>query len=731
MTKLNDDQKTAEEREEVDSMLNLPESEKAPQKDRCVEKLYKILEEKQIAQKVINMWDLEVSNKSEFFNRQAEFLASWDEFIKTAPQGIFESTSNLHIPMTFWVVRTYHARMMQSLFNPEPELMVKARNSSSADIESDLEEYLKYALQSWSNNHEGIADVIDRWVFSWCSTGLGYVKWRWDAQYRKYIDTEISLIDAPPRYVSDQAGNLVPVPQVATIENEVNRTEKVFQGPILEFLNIEDVVNVGPDMVNFENSDAVIHRQWLTANDLWMYVERGIFDKESVEDIIEGGDDLKSGTASSLLKNERQRNSGESILDKSYDSDKYEILEAYISVDVDGSGIDSDVVVWIGKKSKKLLHATYLHRINRAGEIPIIPISFIKRSGTNDHNPMGLVELLYPIQKELDFIHNSKIDFGMLSSAPFGFYRSGSSVNPKELKIKPGTLLPLDNPQADVYFPQIGDRSNFGQNEEQVLYTMVERLTGISDISLGVMSGKQGPMRTAAGSRFFMNEMNANLDVPMKRLHRGWKKVVTYLLHMLQQRSVPGMEFRVTQSDGLTKYRKLVDPADIAGDYDIELNTTSAASNKQIQFENAQNLLQLVQNPLLLQTGVVSPANVYEACKNYLKVLGVKDISKFLNSGMENQISLLPDEEFARIKMGLEVNVLPNSDHDGFINMVKAASEDPQSFGQLTAPQIQLLNVQAQKHIQMKQALEQLKAQQQQSQQQTINGQSSPNNDGM
>lgn len=710
----NQDQDIAEKR--VD--LGIKEEDKAPLRDRIVKKLFEDLEERKIGQHVTEMWSQVCADKDEWLQRQREFLNDWDEFMSVEPQGIFESSSNLHIPVSLWVAKAYHARFLQTILTPEPAITIKARKSAHSNLAPCVEDLVKYALTEWCNNRNGIEETLDQWLWSWITTGIGVTKWRWDAKFRKYIDVVERMVPGPIRYILDPAtGVEIPIPTKRIEEEESVIVDKVYEGPICDFVNFEDVGIVSEDITDINNADAVIHRQWLTASELWTLAERKIFDFDAVEDVIETGDDNKSGSLNSDIKLDRQVRSGESSLDKNYDLKRYEILEAYLSTDVDDTGINSDIVVWVHAGTGKLLRATYLHRINKTGERPIQVITFHKRSGNNSHLPIGLIEIIHPLVKEIDAMHNMRVDFGLVSTVPFGFYRSSSSLNPKDLKLEPGVMYPLDNPQTDVYFPQLGNRTSFGYQEEQMLFTMIERLTGISDLSLGVLSGSQGATRTATGARILQQEVGINLDVPLKRLNRGWKKSLEYLLHMIQQRIPQGFEYRVTGEDYLDKYKQVLNPNEISGDYDIEISPSASSSNKQIQFDNSMQLMQITQNPLDIQLGIVTPQNRYEAIKNFMKTLGIKEISRYINSQFDNLVTLTPKEELDRVAFGMSVPVLPTSDHDGVIGL----GQQLMSEGRFTNEQTLLVKTHLDKHAQMKQAMAAAAAQQANAQQISMN----------
>lgn len=716
MSEINHDKDVLDNRKAL-----LTKEQQVPLRDQIVKKLFKKLEEMEIGTKVASLWSSANSDRSQWMDRQVEFLSHYDEFIDVPPAGYFDNSANLRIPMTLWILRTYHARFFQSMFSPEPSLSIKGRKELYNDLASEIELFMKYALLDWANRRRGVEEAVDQWLWSWASTGIGYLKDGWDCQYRKFLDVEEVQEVGPFKFIEGSNGQQVAIPDIKIVEKEVERVNKVWEGPRIDFVPIEDIVVVGPDMSDIDGADAVIHRQFLTASDLWLLVDRGIFDKEAVENIIEGGNDSADNDVAGLLKSQRAQNAGSAGTDKDYDHDRYEILEAYLSIDVDGTGINSEVIVWVHNKTKGLLRATYLNRVNKSGERPISAILFHKRGGGNDQMPIGLVEMLYPLQKELDAHHNLRVDFGIISTCPIGFYRASSSLDPKAIKIQPGMLIPLDNPQTDINFPQMGNRTSFGANEEQIILTYVERLTGMNDLNFGANSGRQGAARTATGVQAMVGESNSNLNILLKRMNRGWKRVLEHLLHGLQQRTPPGFEFRVTGEDGLSKYMRVVDQTQLYGEFDIEVTPTTEASNKQIQIQNALQMVQLTSNPLDIQLGIVTAANRYEALRAYLRTIGVKDVSKYINAQFANQVTLAPKETVERILLGQDVQINPQGDLQGVVALIQEYLGNDEIMGTLSPQQAMLLQAHMGKAQQMLAALQQAQSNQAAAQQMQFN----------
>jgi uncharacterized protein YwbE len=675
---------------------------KASLRDQIVKKLAKKLDDDDFGIKVRDLWNRGNANRAEWLERQGEYMAGWDEFLEAGPGGTFDGSSNLHLPTLFIVVKTMHARFLQALIGVDPPFVTKARTEASVDRVPMVSDTMRYAVLEWANHHQGIEEQLDKWVWSWVSTGSGIIKWSWDVEYTRYVDVDTVEKKSTPKFVIDpKTGKEIAIPQTKMVEEETIVTKKVFDGPTCHFVQVEDLLILGGSG-NPDRADTVIEQSYLDSSALWTLADRGVFSEEVVREIIDSGYDSEVTEDTSNLKQQRATASGQGAADNDLDIDRYGMLEVHTKYDVDGSGIFSDIVAWVHKKTGKIAKATYLRRMTKSGERPYKKIDYHIRNG--QEYGIGIVEILYPLAKEMDAMHNMRIDWGMVATMPFGFYRPASSINPETIQLEPGALIPVDNPSTDVYFPNLGNRTVFGMQEEQALQQMIDRVTSISDLNLGVISG-QGATRTATGTKALVGESSANLDVYLRRLNRGWRASLKYLLHMLQQRVPAGLSFRVTGDTGSDYWQQIASSDDLAGDFDIEVSANSSNSNKQVQQDVAQQILQLVSNPLNIQLQIVSAGNVYEANKNYMQSLGIKEYGRYITKPQGYMVSMSPEEEANRLLRGIPVPVQPAMDHQGFVDFVEMLFKHDELMGQFTQQEVGALHAQAMQHQSMMSAL--------------------------
>lgn len=651
--------------------------EQVPLRDQIPKKLQKKLEDQNIAERVSNLWLQGQADQADWLQNMLEMQKEVDEFIKPIYPAPYAWSSTIHMPVSYTLCRTFHSRMMSALFSFDPPFTVNPRKEANSDAAPMVQDLMQYAVKDWANCYKGIEETCDRWLWQWVTVGRGILKSRWDRHYSRFID----VVEVPrPTIVTqvDDQGNEVSQTVMVPVEEEQEVVKTIFDGPMVEHVLPEDLLIIGGDG-DPDRAESVIQQKYMTASELWTLADQGIFTAEAVEEVIRGGPDMMGSDVTGGVKQERASRATAGSVDKHFDVDRYRILEAYIKVDVDGSGISSDVIVWVGHTSRALLRSTYLFRVSPSGKRPFATVDFHRKGNTE--KPVGLVELTYSLTKELDFMHNTRIDVGLLSTMPIMFYRASSSMQMETMPMQPGAMIPLDNPQQDIYIPNLGNRTSFGMQEESALYSMIERMTSVSDLSLGVI-GAQGATRTASGARIVANESSTNLDIYVKRMNRGFKKLLHLMLEQLQTKIAPGFEYMITGDDGQNYFNRITSKEQIAGSYDFVLEASSNASNKQIQLDTAQQLYQLTGNMLDLQLGLISPVERYEAIKNLMQALGVKAISKYVRKPDQVVRKFTPEEVANRILAGMDVPLDPTQDLEGIIAYIEYVFANDNLLGQ-------------------------------------------------
>ena len=311
MSVLNDDKMVLEK-----GRKNTLKDAKASLRDQLVTKLVKKLEDDNVGQKISKLWLAGNANRAEWLDRQSEYLASWDNHIGADADDSSvnpSSTSNLHLPTLFIVVKTLHARFLQAILGVDPPFNIKARTEAFVDRVPVITDTLAYAPKRWMNYNRGAEQEIDKWVWSWVATGSGIIKQGWDVEYTRFVDVQKVPKPSAPKFVIKEDGTEEVVPQPdKMVEKEVEVTEKCFDGPICKFVEVEDLLIVGGDG-DPDRADAVIHRDYLDSSQLWTLADRGVFDYDAVEAVIQGGGDHEVASDQSGLKQQRADSAGNAM----------------------------------------------------------------------------------------------------------------------------------------------------------------------------------------------------------------------------------------------------------------------------------------------------------------------------------------------------------------------------------------------------------------------------------
>lgn len=675
-----------------------------PLRERSLQKLVKKLEDLDEGKRTVEKWNLANNDRATHLKRQRRLLDEFDEFVDSIYEKSQDWESDLHLPTIFTACKVYHARFLSALLGMDPPFNVAARQAAYVDRVPVVQDTMKYSLFTWANGYNGIKPILDAWLWKWITAGSGILKQRWDRKFERYMDiVERPVVVGQVDSIDPQTGQAITIPQTEIQEVEEEVVEKIFDGPCVEEVAEEDIVLIG-GKGDPQEADDVIQQMQLTASDLWSMADQGIFRKDIVEEIIKGGGSTLSGRPENEIKVQRAEIAGESTIDKNFDLERYTILERYGKIDVDGSGINTEVILWVHLETQLILRATYLRRVTKSGLRPYSKIEFHKRN--NREYPIGLVEMLYSLAKEIDALENIKLDVGIQTSLPMFFYRPTSSMNEERISFGPGQGIPTDNPTQDIYFPNIGNRAVFTSGEQQFLLSQVERLASISDVTFGVISG-QGATRTATGVRALDQNTNANLDVYLQRLNMGWRHFLKYHFHMLQEKLPPGIEMKMLGEDGQSYFRRVESKQELCGMYDFEIEGNSANSNPQVRIEQANTVYQMTGNMLDVQLGIITPLQRYEACKTLLQAQGIKDYGRYLQKPMMAPRRFTPLEFANRVLSGEDVQLDPTQDLQGIVAWFENVVKNDELLGQFKEDEVVALARKVAEAESMMQAMEQ------------------------
>jgi hypothetical protein len=298
------------------------------------------------------------------------------------------------------------------------------------------------------------------------------------------------------------------------------------------------------------------------------------------------------------------------------------LIDFFTKWEIKGKMIESNFI--IDYNSKTLLSAKPLTAISPIGRRPIIIGQFIRR--TNRPYGIGLPEVMRGLAKELDAIHNQRIDAGSISIAPFFFYRAASSFKPDKVHIGPGVGVPVDDIK-DVQFAQFPNNFVSSFQEERIIIEYIEKLTATSAYQMGRESDVVKSRATASGTLALISQGEQAYTLLGLRAQRVISKMLTKVLQEYQCKMPAGFADRILADDaGTLLFPKGLTPEEIDGGYDCYMALDSTAGNKAMERQTNALLVQMAPNLLTLCTS----QRGYEMAKEFMISIGKLDYERFL-----------------------------------------------------------------------------------------------------
>ena len=451
------------------------------------------------------------------------------------------------------------------------------------------------------------------------------------------------------------------------VEVEIETNAMRYNGPRIVPKDVQDVLHPArcenlqiPGPSNPNGAAHVILKDYPTIDEINRLQKSGYYDLMTAEDSVKLG--LKRMDESNQERAQQKdimQGHGE-LKDKPKGAESHKTLTrlmCFDCYDVDGDGLDEDVIFWIILETKTLLRARYLTQmfpsnppIRPFGEGQLFPVPG-RREG------IGLLEMLEGLHDAQKQFLDQGGDAGTIANVPFFFYRATSNMRPEVIRLWPGEGYPLNDPQRDVNFPQMGNQSQaFTFNMLAFLNQMEERLSTIGELQLGrVPHGKSSALRTVAGMQTVLSQGDARPERVLRRFFIGLTQIWK-VIHTLNQAFLPkNKQYLIAGYGDPSKdpYGVIDGPEKLAGAFMFDFSANALNTSKEALQASLQSLLGIYVSELALTLGVIQPDGIYRLLRDYGKALG-PDPDKYLSppSPTALQPKLFAEEAIAMMMEG-------------------------------------------------------------------------------
>lgn len=431
------------------------------------------------------------------------------------------------------------------------------------------------------------------------------------------------------------------------VEVEIQHNAIRFEGPRVIPKDVQDVLHPArcenlqiPGPSNPMGASHVVLRDYPAVDEI-KRLSKGdnpFYDLVTPEDLVEMGIAKKD---ESYTEREQQKDVMQGVTDmkqpeKGTESHKQLTrIMVFDCYDVDGDGIDEDVIFWMILETKTLLRARYLTQMfpsnppmRPLAEAHLFPVPGRRYS-------IGMLEMMEGVHDLKKQFFDQGGDAGTIANAPFGFYRATTNMRPETIRLWPGEMYPLNDPQRDVNFPQLGNQNqSFMFNMVALLQQTEERLTNIGELQLGrVPQGKASALRTVSGMQTVLSQGDARPERVLRRFFIGLTQIWR-ICHTLNQAFLPkGKQYMIGGyiEPGKDPYKTLGGPQDVAGSFMFDFSANALNTSKEALQMALQEMMGTYVSELALTLGIIDADGVYRLLRDWGKAKG-PDPDKYLKA---------------------------------------------------------------------------------------------------
>jgi hypothetical protein len=338
----------------------------------------------------------------------------------------------------------------------------------------------------------------------------------------------------------------------------------------------------------------------------------------NIGDITELAEEMRTKSLTTQVGSSRDKNidaekdvrEGITILEK---TGKVRIWEYYGWFDINGDGAEEKCVITIAPDFDKTIRKIALPFYS--GKYPFVKF-FYELCDDRWFSHRGIPETIEDIVKEIDMQHNQKLDSQTMRNAPMYIYRAGM-INKNTMQFAWGQGIPAQGmqPLNDIIAPLNNSNPNveFSYKDEQMLLeTKVQELIGQPDYTLQSMINRRQP-RTLGEVSMQQQGMQNMFSLDADLFRQSFEELVNWVWELWCQYGDDNYEFAYFGKEGFEPIK--LTKEEVQGKYKITVRGNDQNTNPQVRLQKAQMILQMVENPVALQTGVVTPINISNAYK--------------------------------------------------------------------------------------------------------------------
>ncbi len=652
------------------------------------------LEEQRLIQRILDDATTAASEMQPFHSFRKQYMETW-RGVPKENNFPFKNAANIQVPLTSVFVEQSKARIYKILLGDDR--FVEFTSLDETVQQEELDELTNWFL--WElKNVVGIENVLSDIIHDTHVDGIGLGSASYEVEERELVsihDFPISpeetienqmvvhlmelFSDEEKARVDSQVGvgiYKVAYTSTATGEEKIAKVtyslqQDRLQARVEKCVVIKDGVTVdrfdSEDLL-VKNSDPEIDKlpffatqEWLSVADYLAGVEEGDyrdFGSASLASEIVARASDKTSTLQPRQKTQvanAEEGTNSEILNS------WDFARRYVEIvrweglwakgwvqggpeeDVDALSRAIGVCVWMDVKARRVLKICRLEELNPAGGRTPVKFDFIVQPGR--FFSIGLVEWLRHVQAETNAIHNQRLDAGLLSNVPFGFYEAMSGLTAPTLALEPGKMYPVKS-AAGVVFPRLNFQPTWSFQEEATVRRYAQEQAGLTEASLGTFITKRASASEWAGTA---QAGDLRTEFIARRMFESTKMLFQRIFLLYQRYARTGRVYQIAGEKGERVVKK-ISLDRLRSNVVVQLTGSIQRLSAQLERDVALNMLSLLLNELLINMGIVKPDTIYAALQKVVKASDYRGVP--LHKPDSPPMSDPPEHEHKRMLLG-------------------------------------------------------------------------------
>ena len=578
--------------------------------------------------------------------RYAERLSICTKGKRNPESDPFPNCANVKTMVLAMTVELLHAKLFPTVYNDELTYWIP-QEKADIDTAENVSKFMKWALRSMK-----FVGIVDDAVKNLILEGTCVTKTRWEEEW-KWIQRRMKKKEV----IANKLKNIILNMMGRKIEKKVTEDDwditydyKKFENCVVDVLPLEDVgfpvhAVPGADETKLRH---IWHRTHPFIGDLKDKADMGWFiNVDKIDNFCTT--EAATGTEKAKMDAEGVKDSTAAIAEA-----PLQLIEWYGRYNIPGKG-RIECIFWVEKRSKTFLGGMPLLNISRINKRPFTIGQLIKR--TNRMYGKGIGDFIKELEKEMNSIHNQRLDAGTMSIVPMGVYRAASGLTPEEIQIRPGLWIPMDDVN-DAKWLVMPNNVMVSFQEEKMIMEQVEKIASVGSYQSGQESGINRSRSTARGTLAIIQQGDQRFITLAKRIQVFLAKILTSILQQYQEKIPPGLEHRILGDDGDPIFPEGIAPEDIAGGYDVYQGLDATGGSKAMQQQVAATLYSgMIENPLVMR----NPGGLWELTADAFRAAGKVDIERYIGPKPKPQADLSKTvmEENMLMLQGHKVRISP------------------------------------------------------------------------